>query len=89
MRKTFLLLGVLATAFVSLGTTIAAAARAFTEFIAAVTVRFVRTVSHLPTLFAVLDGPSLSPAIAGYGAPPDSFLRHEAFVPRRSAARGG
>lgn len=34
------------------------------------------------------DGPSFNPTPAHYDAPPQSFVRHESHVSRRSAARG-
>lgn len=87
--------GVFCMAFAVVGTALSGAvtaclavARTFTEFIGSAFVRFVRDAAALPSLFAVLDGDGLTPAIAGYSSPPTSATRHEAFVHNRSAARG-
>lgn len=42
----------------------------------------------LPPAFSFADGTALQPGLAFYEAPPQSQMRHESFVPHRSAARG-
>lgn len=88
MRR-ILFLGALSTAFAYVGTAVASAARAFTEFIATIALVFVREArSFFQPIFRLVDQLLPAPALAGYATPPDVHVRHEAFVSHRSAARG-
>lgn len=87
--RTLVLFGSLCVALASVGSACLGAARAFTEFIGLTLVGFVRSVAIFFAPLLVTDGRQLVPAIAGYRAPRDSYLRHESFVHERSAARGG
>lgn len=81
-------LAALSSVFMFASNVLGRALDAFKDLVGTFVIAFVKLVSSLPTLFAVSDGSSLTPAIAGYASPPDSFLRHESLVSHRSAARG-
>lgn len=79
----------LSLAFASLSTAIVSAARAITEFIVTIALVVAREARYaFQPVLRLVDQLLPAPAFAGYATPPDTFVRHEAFVSHRSAARG-